>query len=362
MKKNVLYIGLASVPNSPVGLRYANYIRHLEKICNLTVLNLSDKLLFFSSKGKLENKINLAIRRLPFFPDPSIIVLNAYKKACQKLIVNNKFDTVLIQVLPFSFLYLPKFLKSIDPNLKIIVDMTDPISTNISFRRISNIRYNRLLNLEKSTLAYIDTLVVLNTALVNYYIQHYAFTPVVIEQGIEEDMVQLNGTSLSSNQIIFIYAGHLYKERREPFELYNAIESINSNIKLNIFGSFNKSFIPHSARHFYYGGKLSRKELQSKYCEAHVIVFIDNKTTLQIPGKLLEVLALNKPILFIYYDENSAALKFSNQFDGIYYSVNDSSSIKNAIIKILNDDCYTYKRDLSDYYWKNILNRINNLL
>ena len=86
MKKNVLYIGLASVPNSPVGLRYANYIRHLEKICNLTVLNLSDKLLFFSSKGKLENKINLAIRRLPFFPDPSIIVLNAYKKHAKNLL------------------------------------------------------------------------------------------------------------------------------------------------------------------------------------------------------------------------------------------------------------------------------------
>lgn len=364
MKKKVLYISKFCNNTSPVGVRHLNYIKHLRIKNNPIVLDLASKSFFYANNTTCERIVNLFIRKLPLLPDTDILILNKYKKAIIKTLSQNKFKTVIIGILPFSFLYLTKFIKNLNKDLNIIVDMSDPISANMSFRFFSKTKQNFLLKLERKYLPYIDMLIVLNDEIKQYYKGKYKNLNrvIVIEQGIDQTIIEQNSYNIEINEIHLIYAGHLYKGDREPYELYNAIETVAFNIQLYIYGQFKKSLYPPQTDKFYYGERISRDELKQKYSESNIVVFIDNKDSLQVPGKTMEILALNKPVLFIYFSDESPTLQYVTGYKGIYLTKNNSEEIKCTIETIISDNCYYYKRDLSMFYWKNLLTRVDKFL
>lgn len=365
MKKKVLYISRAYINDSPVGIRYINFRKYLEATTELTVLNLTGQSLLFSQRTKFNRFINRIIRKLPLLPDSDILILRKYKKALKKLLHQNKYDTVIIGILPVSFLYLAEFVKKINPELKTIVDMSDPISAQISFRSLLKLKQNFLLKLEEKCFKFIDSLIVLNDEIKEYYKKKYNIRNIIIiEQGIEKSLI-MNDKKVKYNnldEIKLIYAGQLYKGGREPFELYEAITKTRYKVKLNIYGNFKKYFRPPKNDRFYYGGIISRKELINKYKESQIIVFIDNKDTLQIPGKTIEILTFNKPILFIYYNYDSPTFNYVKKYEGIYFSNNNSDDINSSINDIMINNNFYFKRDLTNYIWNNLLTRISNII
>ena len=108
---------------------------------------------------------------------------------------------------------------------------------------------------------------------------------------------------------------------------------------------------------FQYGGRIDRSTLAIKLKEADIIVFIDNFYGLQIPGKLFDTLALNKPILFIYENDHSPTLKYLVNYEGIFYSKNKTNEIINQLNEILKCPKNIYDRNINCYYWEYLINK-----
>lgn len=360
--KKTIYISRSYINDSPVGVRYRKFLEYLKENFDVTILNLTNNSFFFSRKGKVLTLLNTIISKIPLWPDSSVLILPKYKRAIKLILKDKTYKTIIIQVLPNSLLLLPKYIKSLDNKLNVIVDLSDPVTTHLSFKSFTSQKQKYLYKLEKNSMKYIDTLIVLNKEIKEYYERNYNLKTVVIEQGIDEDFTSSISLKNRNNKTSLIYAGQLYKGGREPYELYKAIEDFNSRVVLSVFGRFNKAFIPPKTDAFHYGGRLTRNELKKHYNYADIIVFIDNKNTIQVPGKALEVLALNKPILFIYYNQDSPTVEFFRDQPGIYYSEDNQFKIRSTIKKIIDDNCFWYDRNLEQYYWENILKRLSYLL
>jgi hypothetical protein len=357
--KKILFISRSNINDLPGGVRFNNYVNYLYKKCDLTIINLTNNLWIYSRKNLIQILTNRLIKKLPLLPDCDILILNHYKKEIKKAIKKQTFDVIIIQVLPYSFLYLPEFIRSINAKVHIIVDLSDPATASISYKYFSKKRQLFYHNLEKESLKYINTLIVLNKELKLFYENKYKINNVmVIEQGIDYKFTSISKPTSRNNPISLIYAGNFYKKGREPLELYKAIELLQNKVKLSIYGYIKSEYCPPDNLCFHLGGRITREELHIEFEKCDIIVFIDNKDTLQVPGKTLETLALNKPVLFIYFNEDSPTLNYIKDQPGIYLAYNQFEAIADAIERLISFNCFYFERKLDEYYWHNLLKRL----
>lgn len=355
--------------NSPVGIRFNFFQKFLERKFDLTIIHLSKNIWIFSRKNFMSKFIFRIYMKLPLFPDSHRLILGKYKHILKQTLKEKKIDYIIIQVLPFSFLLLAKFIKKISPETKVIFDFSDPITINVNFKNYPRLKQYRYSKLEKDSLAFADHLIVLNQEIKDYYTRFFEKDDKisVIEQGFEFLPYKREGNNFSRNcsiktPIKLLYAGHFYKEIREPFELYNAISNSDLDVRLSVYGSFQPQFLPPKERRFFYGGRIPQDEVLKKYQEADVIIFIDNKNSHQVPGKTFEILSTNKPILCITDHTNSPSLAFLCKYKGIYYAENLSDKIQKAIYSIIKDDNFFWERDVDQYSWPLLLERLNRII
>ncbi|MFC2116957.1 hypothetical protein ACFLTU_10810, partial [Bacteroidota bacterium] len=104
-----------------------------------------------------------------------------------------------------------------------------------------------------------------------------------------------------STKFKLIYAGGLFKQFREPFELYKALKNLQKEVELDIFGNISQELLPYNAENIHYRGLVNNPELTNEYISSDCIVFIDNDNGFQVPGKILEIQEMNKPILILQH-------------------------------------------------------------
>jgi hypothetical protein len=317
-----------------------------------------DLLDFTSTKKKL-NLFNKIINKLFIYPDSDYFNLGNYKRQIEKKLIKNKYDLVVIGVLPFSFLSLVSFIKRKQPDLEIIVDITDPLTANVSYINDTFFHKIFILLYEKKHFINVTTLIVLNEEIKKYYHNAYSFLKniIVLEQGTNPLSYNRIGSEIT-NKLELIYAGMLYKKIREPFRLYDAINQYSGDIRLSVYGSFKKIFLPPVNERFFYGGFVDKAVLPAKFSDADVIIFIDNFFGLQIPGKILEILDSDKPILFIYENDKSPTLKYIKNQEGVYISKNTPEEIIKQLDKIETVKDRKYSRDITQYYWVNLVKNL----
>jgi hypothetical protein len=349
--RRILYITNSTDENNTVGYRHSNIIKVLSDFSKIDVIDFD----FTEQKITFFRKV---INKLFIFPDIYQLSANKYKRVIRKKICSNQYELVIICVIPFSFLCLATFVKKLNANLRIVVDMTDPLSINVSYLNYWFPYKTFIKWYEKRHLKNVNRLIVLNNEIKTYYEKKYSFLEnvVIIEQGIQPIINQsINNKNTIKSNFSFVYAGMFYNHLREPFELYKAVLSSKESFQLFIYGSFKKKFVPPNDKKIYFGGLVNKKELVSIISTSTAIIFLDNFYGPQIPGKILENLATGKPILFIYMNEDSPTLRYVREYEGIYYSKNDSEEICRNILDILKDGQNYYKRDLTKYYWNNLI-------
>ena len=354
--KKVLYISAANEESS-IEYRKRSFCSYLSKCSELTVLNLlNDK------NSYLIKFLRKIIDKTSFLPDSYIIYYFFYRKKIKALLKSNKFDYVFIQTLPFTLLLFCDLVKKVQPSVKIVVDMSDPIVINAKFKNFGWLKQWELKKIEDRCLAPIDYLIVLNEEIKNYYATRVKseIIIIIIEQGTDGiSCIKKNEYSL---KLRFLYAGMFYQKLREPYSLYKAVEIFENKVLLTVCGSFKKKFTPPLKECVKYLGRVSKASIQQLYSETDVIVFIDNNNSYQIPGKIFEVLSSNKAILFIYFNEDSPTFKYIDDVEGIFITHNNEEEIKQTIEKIICQHKNIYSRDIEKYRWENLLKRLNFLI
>jgi hypothetical protein len=356
--KRILYITNSTDENNTLGYRHFNIIKFLKSTFIVDLLDFA----FTKKKTTFLFKV---INKLFVFPDIYRLNFTSYKRQILNKIKDNHYDLVMICVLPHSFLGLATTIKKFNSKLKVVLDMTDPLSINVSYLSSWYLYRLYIKRYEEKHLQNIDKLIVLNSEIKLYYEKYYPFLKevIVLEQGTDSFNNQKNETKhIGKKEMRLIYAGMFYRKIREPFELYKSIVNYKSSIQLSIYGSFKKLFIPPKNARIHYGGLIDKYLLNKTLLDFDVVVFLDNFYGLQIPGKIIENLETNKPILFIYKNENSPTLKYVRDFEGIFYAKNDSFEITRAICNIEEFGYKNYNRNLSKYYWETLVKNFSSSL
>ncbi|MCR9010689.1 hypothetical protein [Gabonibacter chumensis] len=351
--KKVLYISAVS-EESPGGYRKRSFCSYLKTNSNLTILYLLDE-----KESRYLKLVRKLIDRTSFLPDSHMLYYFSYRKRIKTLLKSNKFDYVFIQTLPFTLLLFCDLVKRIQPSVKLIVDMSDPIVINANFKRYAYLKRWELKEIEKKCLNKVDYLIVLNKEIEEYYLArvNYGTSIMIIEQGT--DYVPCIERLAYTPVLQFVYAGVFYEKLREPYCLYDGIKMHEDHVKLVVCGSFKKKFVPPVEKCFKYMGSISRENIFQLYDRSHVIIFIDNYDSYQIPGKLFEVLASNKAILFIYFNENSPTLRYIDGVEGVFLAHYGKLEIQEAIDKIFNSYHGLYNRNINQYLWVYLLKRLD---
>lgn len=298
-----------------------------------------------------------------FVLDEYCFTLHNYKKVLMGHLRDTPESTVLICCAPYSLLLLAKIIKSLAPETHLILDLGDPFSFNMSFSRI---RSYIARHIEKKYLPYYEKIVVLNEVQQERYMSMYpaiSYKFIVIEQGIDESFVlsARKKQPHKKRKFTFIYAGAFYKKGRTANYLFRSIKHFE-NCKLKIYTSAEWARKLVKSKNVEWNGRISRNELAIATSEADAIVIIDNDYGCHVPGKTLESLALEKPVLFIYNNENSPSLKYVQQARGVVIAKNDEDSISQAITLII---CGNYNQpffDYSPYTWSTIRAKYRDLL
>lgn len=375
--KNILFITHNSNINTSKGVRHQNIIRYLGEYCQLTIVRY-DKFIYDTSTisnstspvSRLKKLFYRQLIRRFSFPDEFIFIRRWYQREVMKQLKVGLFDAVLLGVPPFSFYYLAKTIKKNYPHIKLIFDISDPFYGNITVLHSWNLLVKMLSRrYEKKYVTLADHIVVLNEEIKTFYEKFLGIRNIsVIEQGVDNLLIEkISDISMQvpkkskdkGEPFILVYGGLFYKKFREPFNLYKAIEQTDIYIKFKIFGKINPGFLPGPSGKIEYHGRVSQEELFMEYLKADIIVFIDNAYGIQVPGKTIELLGFNKPILFISSNSQSASLRYFQSNPNLIRVENDFKSIEQKLNSLKSTPFMesSSPSDLSDFYWQNLIQK-----
>jgi len=278
-----------------------------------------------------------------FFPDIFIVEYLNIKRQVMALAERIQPDTVILSTAPFTLMLLSGPLKRRFPQLKIVIDTGDPFHGDSSSysRRLMHRLFAR--RVEGMGLASADLLVVPTGKLKKHYLACYGSVIEesrirVVENGISEVFTRIpDGRSDRSAPFRMVYAGRFYRKMRDPSALYTAVQSFSAGeVTLKVFGNIQEKYLPPvSDPRFISGGSITAEELASEYGQADLVIYLDNAYGVQVPGKVYEVLAVNRPVLYICSDTGSPSYELVSGQDGIVTVRNDHRDIAEGIAQIM---------------------------
>lgn len=299
------------------------------------------------------------------FPDRYKYALPAYKKHIAAILSKHKFDTVIIGMTPYSLYPLTRFIKSIDPSIRVFIDLSDPFLGNAGNAGKVLFSNSLVKRYESRFLKYCDGIVVLNPTIQKLYKEVYNLKNRVhvIEQGFSYSLVNKLDPIERTEKNNLIYAGGLNKKFRDPFPLYHAIEQAEDKWTLDLYGNIAEELLPSRNSNIHYHGLANHISLLEKYIQSDVIVFIDNAFGYQVPGKLMEVVSIGKPVLFIYSNPKSPSFHYIDNASHVIKVPNVTQNIIEKLNKIRKtevsfDSLNKYKQ----YEWKSLAKKYLNIV
>ncbi len=280
-----------------------------------------------------------------FFPDVFIVEYLNIRKHLLTLTGSLRPDAVIISVSPFTLLFLGGVLKRRFQHIKLVIDTGDPFhgdSSSYSRRLLHRLFARRI---ERMGLAKADLTVVPTLILKKHYVSCYGDVAgeqriKVIENGISELFTSIPSARRDrSAPFRMVYAGRFYSGMRDPSGLYAAVRKFSpEEVLLKIFGNIQQEYLPPASDpRLITGGAVNAERLASEYEEADLVVYLDNARGVQVPGKVYEVLAVNRPVLYICHDEASPSWEIMNGKDGVFTVTNDQQSIEEGIARVMKE-------------------------
>jgi glycosyltransferase involved in cell wall biosynthesis len=306
-----------------------------------------------------------------FFPDIFIVEYLKIKRHLFDLVGKIQPETVIISTAPFTLMLLAGPLKRRFPEIRVVVDTGDP------FRGDSSSYSRRLLHrlfagkLERKCLTSTDLLVVPTAILKKHYLNSYegiiAERKVqIVEIGISDIFNHIpNGRTDRNPPIRIVNAGRFYKSLRDPSELYRAVCQFPvGEVVLKVFGNIQDKYKPPASDpRFFTGGAISSEQLAHEYEQSDLVIFLDNARGVQVPGKLYELLSVNRPVLYIYRDSAAPSYDLVKGQDGVVMVQNNHRDIAAGITQIMKmEPGQKYSRGSDMYSYDSLAERYRALL
>jgi len=273
------------------------------------------------------------------------------------------YEACLVGVLPWAYYLIIPLLKK---HIYTVVDIGDPLYKNAINQGSNNYANFRL---ERDALQSADRVITMNEPTI----------PIMVnEMGILKDKVAFVSPAMNVENsynmkkklwdmhrpLRILYSGSLYSCYRDLSEVQPALESLNGEVILDVYT--NSICKPKKTNNVFVYDVVPHKQILQLYQEADILLFIDNSYGYQVPSKIFEILAQNKPILFVYDKRNCYFRNMLKGQQGIYFVENHKDLIKECLISLSNIekievnytiDLHNYSEDAINYQlFCNLLN------
>ena len=244
-----------------------------------------------------------------------------YVKA-KELLRKNHYDGIITVSMPFSSHIPMLLLKPYRKDIPWICDYGDPFSFSED-NLANNIRlYNKFNKFIEKKVLYDSKRISLTTEeTVAKYEDIFALNKKffkVIPPLVQK--VKINLKSRTNNQINLVFAGHLYLDIRNPAFLLKLMRAVKKklkpiNLKLHFYGNIlqcQSEFSPYKDEigdWLFIHDRVDKKSLFKVYENANVLVNIGNKSSYQLPSKVIEYMSTGLPILNIHSIKKDLSLK-----------------------------------------------------
>jgi glycosyltransferase involved in cell wall biosynthesis len=303
--------------------------------------------------------LNLIFKKFLLFPDEWITEQEKIKQALKII----EPDIIIASMHPFSMGQIAlKYKEQASETPKIVFDIGDPFAHNAVGQNTSV----KSIDFEKMMLHKADHVIVTNDSTKAHYINMFNVKEEdisIITQGIDLETFPSSPRSNKTAKRQLIYAGAFYPKLRDPSLFLKAMEDHSKEFDILIFGNHLPMF-RESASESKFLGRVDQKELAKYYHEADGLLFFDNKEGMQTSGKIYELLALKKPIIFIYENDESPVLDLCKDYNHIMYIKNNMESIRektNEIDGFLNSD-FDFDYDITRFSWKEKARQFDKIL
>jgi len=303
--------------------------------------------------------LNLILRKLFLYPDEWILEQQKVKKALN----TTNPDIIIASMHPFSMGQMALDYKDESINKpKVILDIGDPFA----FNAIGDKSSKQDVNFEKQILKRADHIIVTNESTKAHYVKTFDLPKEnvsIITQGIDLETFQLKSVANKSDKYKLVYAGAFYPGLRDPRKFLKAMEAYSDKFDILIFGNHLPMFRESSSPSKFLG-RVDQNELAIHYQDADALLFFDNKEGMQSSGKIYELLALKKPIIFIYDNEDSSTLQLCKEYKHLLYIRNKEDNIKEKIneIEAYIKSNLTYDYDVKQFSWEEKADQFDKIL
>lgn len=382
MKKKILIISNSFFGNNPRGIRARNISKYLKKDVELHILafnyNLNTEIekkfnihklehsllykflqkdIFYPKlkntfRRKLITLISIFIRKF-LFPDDLIVEKKIIIENTLNLHKKYNFDIIIGLAQPYTIYTIGEAIKNHDSSIKWVLDIGDPFYNNAIEQGTDPLKNKEF---ENSSLSHADLIILTNKYTKNNYVDNYPSVKNkifgIIPQGVDIDNIKENEfNNIKNTKIKLIYAGIFYPKLRNPNEIFKAIANYKDEVIFDIYGAPN--IYKNINNKISFKGRVSNEEIINAYQNSDILVFLDNAYGFQTSGKIYELLAIKKPILFIYENEDSPTKEFLVHYDFIIFTKNDHKEIiKNINLIIKNEKTFTYNFNINDISWE----------
>jgi len=329
-------VQIIRVPQSLIGKYVLNKVLSEKKLSGICL---------FISRG-----LSYLLSRF-FFPDTYKI---EHKQLERGLRCIKDIDIIIASIVPFSNADFAYYLKGkYYQNAKVILDIGDPFVNNAaSFSRDTE----RMVKYESGIARKADAIVVTNNPTKNHY----------LEYGIRLDRIKVipQGALIPQGNIIarkatdeirMVYAGTFYPKLRESKFFVKAVNHLNiSYFKIRFFGPEKNIGFRNTYSDITFSPRIAQSRLYDEYAKADLLLYFDNAYGIQTSGKIYELLAIKKPILFIYSNEESVVRKELIAYENVFFVRNTSKDLILALSTIrekINSLLCNY--NVQDFSWEN---------
>lgn len=169
---------------------------------------------------------------------------------------------------------------------------------------------------------------------------------------IVERATNANTQFTKTHNINFAFMGKFYPEVRHPQYVFDIMERLQNlgDYGLHIAGGFNGSFpqqfidkyFKNTLPWLHYYGFVNPDVADSYLQQADVLVHIANKTNTQMPSKILDYIAMGKPILNFYYIDDCPTLDVLTKYPMVL-NIKMDQPITEALLGTIDNFCKEYK-------------------
>lgn len=353
-----------------------------EDVTSINNLNIERKKNYFKSFAK---KIYTVSVKKIFFPDRMILWNSYLKRAVLEESKFQKPDLIISVGFPFSTHILATNLKKFF-KCKLILDYGDPWFFNPSEETIPSFR--RLLDkiVERKVIKKSDYMTVTTKETLNKYIDSFPELMdkiEVVSQGVDTAVYDTSHETCTNSNIgsdekviTMFYSGLFYEDIRNPDSFFKALqkfdfcEKFEIKLKIIIAGkmenyvfkmadSINNEYIE-----IIFLGNIDFSQVVEFQKNSDLLLFFGNLGSVQLPGKIFEYLATNRPIFSISDKKDYSTELIEHYNRGIVSNYDENEILKN-LEKFIEDYLskkYVKMERVKEFDWKFLSERYQKIV